>query len=193
MIGLTGGVASGKSTVAKRLQALGAVVLGADKFARDAVEPHTPGWIQVKEAFPEVIRDDQSIDRRLLGEIVFAQEEKRKVLEGIIHPQVLTMLQREARLAEQESKVVVAEVPLLYEVGWEDLMDQVWVVYVHPETQLQRLLERSGFSREQAGRIIASQMPLEEKVRRADQVIDNNGTLEMTWEQVDALWKELGA
>lgn len=103
------------------------------------------------------------------------------------------MLQREARLAEQESKVVVAEVPLLYEVGWEDLMDQVWVVYVHPETQLQRLLERSGFSREQAGRIIASQMPLEEKVRRADQVIDNNGTLEMTWEQVDALWKELGA
>lgn len=191
MIGLTGGIASVKSTVAQRLKALGAVVVDADHLAREAVEPHTPGWHKVREAFPEVIRPDQSIDRRRLGEIVFSDPQKRKVLESIIHPIVLEKLLDQAAVAEEDGRVVFAEVPLLFEVGWDRLMEAVWVVYVRPEVQLERLLARSSLSREQAERMIASQMSLEAKLQRAHKVIDNSGPLEKTWEQVDALWKEL--
>lgn len=191
MIGLTGGIASGKSAVAKRLRELGAVVVDADVLAREAVEPHTPGWERVKEAFPEVIGPDGCIDRRRLGEIIFADAQKRKTLEGIIHPEVLRRLLDEAKRAEEAGKVVVAEVPLLYEVGWDRLMEEVWVVYVKPEVQLQRLMDRNSVDHEQAEQMISSQMPLEEKRHRAHRVIDNNGPLEKTWEQVDALWEEL--
>ncbi|MGB4431243.1 MAG: dephospho-CoA kinase [Limnochordia bacterium] len=191
MIGLTGGIASGKSAVAQRLRALGAVVLDADQFSREVVEPYTPGWQRVKEAFPAVIRPDQSIDRALLGEIVFSDPQQRRTLEGIIHPEVLKRLKEEGEKAVKEGRVVFAEVPLLYEVGWDRFMDETWVVYVRPEIQIQRLLERSPLTREQAEQRIASQMPLEEKASRAQRVIDNNGPLERTWEQVDALWEEL--
>jgi len=191
MIGLTGGIASGKSAVARRLAFLGAVVLDADRRAREAVEPGAPAWAQVKEAFPQVIQEDQTIDRRLLGEIVFSDAQKRKLLESFIHPEVLRMLLARAAQAKAQGRLVVAEVPLLFEVGWEGLMDEVWVVYVRPEVQLERLLARSSLSREQAERMIESQLPLDVKVSRADRVIDNNGPLEKTWEQVDALWEEL--
>ena len=191
MIGLTGGIASGKSAVARRLAFLGAVVLDADRLAREAVEPGAPAWAQVKEAFPQVIQEDQTIDRRLLGEIVFSDAQKRKLLESFIHPEVLRMLLARAVQAKAQGRLVVAEVPLLFEVGWEGLMDEVWVVYVRPEVQLERLLARSSLSREQAERMIESQLPLDVKVSRADRVIDNNGPLEKTWEQVDALWEEL--
>lgn len=191
MIGLTGGIASGKSAVARRLAFLGAVVLDADRLAQEAVEPGAPAWAQVKEAFPQVIQEDQTIDRRLLGEIVFSDAQKRKLLESFIHPEVLRMLLARAAQAKAQGRLVVAEVPLLFEVGWEGLMDEVWVVYVRPEVQLERLLARSSLSREQAERMIESQLPLDVKVSRADRVIDNNGPLEKTWEQVDALWEEL--
>lgn len=191
MIGLTGGIASGKSAVARRLAFLGAVVLDADRLAREAVEPGAPAWAQVKEAFPQVIQEDQTIDRCLLGEIVFSDAQKRKLLESFIHPEVLRMLLARAAQAKAQGRLVVAEVPLLFEVGWEGLMDEVWVVYVRPEVQLERLLARSSLSREQAERMIESQLPLDVKVSRADRVIDNNGPLEKTWEQVDALWEEL--
>lgn len=191
MIGITGGIASGKSTVSQRLRALGAVVLDADVLSREVVLPHTPGWEQVKAHFPEAIKPDLSIDRRLLGEIVFGDESKRKLLEKIIHPEVLKRIQEEGDAAEREGKIVFADVPLLYEVGWEIFMEAVWVVYVDPQVQLRRLMKRNQLSEEEARRIIASQLPLEVKVMRADQVIDNNGTLDQTWEQVDALWKEL--
>ena len=191
MIGLTGGIASGKSAVARRLAFLGAVVLDADRLAREAVEHGAPAWAQVKEAFPQVIQEDQTIDRRLLGEIVFSDAQKRKLLESFIHPEVLRMLLARAAQAKAQGRLVVAEVPLLFEVGWEGLMDEVWVVYVRPEVQLERLLARSSLSREQAERMVESQLPLDVKVSRADRVIDNNGPLEKTWEQVDALWEEL--
>lgn len=191
MIGLTGGIASGKSSVAQRLKLLGAVVLDTDLFSREAVEPLSAGWQQVKEAFPQVIQEDLSINRRLLGEIVFADGEKRKRLEGIIHPIVLERMLKEGQEAEAAGKVVFAEVPLLFEVGWDRFMDQVWVVYVDPRTQLERLIRRSGLALEEAQRIINSQLPLADKVRRADRVIDNTGSLEETWDQVDLLWREL--
>jgi len=191
MIGITGGIASGKSVVSERLRHLGAVVLDADVFSREAVEPHTPGWRRVKDAFPEVIRDDFTIDRRMLGRIVFADAAKRKVLEGIIHPEVLQMLRTGAEAAKRQGKRVFAEIPLLYEVGWDDLMEQVWVVYVNPEVQLDRLMKRAGLSQKEAQRMVASQWPLERKAEMATKVIDNNGSLAETWQQVDALWKEL--
>lgn len=191
MIGITGGIASGKSVVSERLRHLGAVVLDADVFSKDAVKPHTPGWERVKEAFPDVIQGDLTIDRRLLGQIIFANAEKRKILESIIHPEVLGRLKAEARGLEQEGKVVFAEVPLLYEVSWESFMEQVWVVYAREDVQLERLMERAGISREEAQLMVASQLSLEEKVERATEVIDNSGSLEETWRQVDALWKEL--
>ena len=191
MIGITGGIASGKSVVSERLRHLGAVILDADVFSRDAINPHTPGWHRVKEAFPSVIQSDLTVDRRLLGRIVFADAKRRRILESIIHPEVLRRLQAEAKIARQEGKIVFADVPLLYEVGWERFMDQVWVVYVREDVQLKRLMERSSISKEEARQMVASQLSLEEKIKRATEVIDNNSSLEETWRQVDALWKEL--
>lgn len=191
MIGITGGVASGKSVVSERMQALGALLLDADRFSRETVEPQEPAWQLVKEAFPSVIRGDSRIDRKKLGQIVFADPEARKVLEKIIHPFVLKRLLSEAAEGKLSGRVVVAEVPLLYEVGWEHFMDKVWVVTVKPEIQLERLIKRANISKEQAEQMIASQLPLEEKVARADIVIENSGSLEETFRQVDTLWKEL--
>lgn len=191
MIGITGGIASGKSVVSRRLQFLGAVLLDADRFSREAVEPLKPAWYQVKEAFPMVIQEDLTIDRKKLGQIVFSDVKKRQLLEGIIHPKVLERLEGEASKAKIQGKFVVAEIPLLYEVGWECYMERVWVVYVDPQTQLRRLMSRAQVSQEQAEQMIASQLPLEDKVKRANAVIDNNGSLEETYQQVDALWKEL--
>ena len=192
MIGITGGIASGKSVVSKRLRHLGAVVIDADLLAKEVVEPLTPGWEKVREAFPQVIRADLTIDRRLLGQIVFSDIQQRRLLESMIHPEVLRVLLKEAKQAEKAGKNVFAEVPLLYEVGWERFMREVWVVYVRPDIQLQRLMERAGISKEEALQRMASQISLEEKVQRAEKVIDNNGSLEETFRQVDALWEELG-
>ncbi|MCK9526260.1 MAG: dephospho-CoA kinase [Limnochordia bacterium] len=191
MIGITGGIASGKSAVAGRLRHLGAVVLDADLFSRQVIEPHTPGWEKVRDSFPEVIESDHTINRSLLARIIFADATKRKILEGIIHPEVLLRLQGEAKATKREGKVVFAEVPLLYEVGWDHLMEKVWVVYVRPDVQMERLMKRDGISRPTAAQMIASQLPLEEKVKRATVVINNNGSLAETWQQVDSLWKEI--
>lgn len=191
MIGITGGIASGKSAVAGRLCSLGAVVLDADLIAREAVEPHTPGWAEVKKFFPEVIQGDLQINRRELGRIVFSDPGKRKVLEKIVHPLVRLGLEEEGARLAAKKKVVFAEVPLLYEVGWDEWIKPVWVVYVRPEVQLERLMARARISAEEALQMIASQMPLAEKVKRAQRIIDNNGSLVETWAQVDALWKEL--
>ncbi len=138
-----------------------------------------------------MIQGDLTIDRRLLGRIVFADAAKRKILEGIIHPEVLARMQREGQTAEEAGKIVFAEVPLLYEVGWDQFMESVWVVYAEKEVQLERLMQRAGVSREEALQMAASQMPLEQKAERAKIVIDNSGPLAETWQQVDALWKEL--
>jgi len=191
VIGLTGGIATGKSTVAGRLRTLGAAVLDADQIARDVVEPHTPGWQAVRDAFPTVIRADLAIDRRRLAEIIFADEAARRALEQIIHPLVIDRMRSEGECLEKAGKIVVCDIPLLYEAGCDAWLDEVWVVYADPETQLVRLMARSQVSREEALRMIQAQMPLAEKVLRADRVIDNSGTLDATYAQVDRLWKEI--
>jgi dephospho-CoA kinase len=191
MIGLTGGIATGKSTVAQRLRELGAYVLDADIIAREVVEPRTPGWERVKEVFPEVIREDSTIDRKLLGDIIFSDAQAKKALEEIIHPLVIARMRSEGEAQERAGRVVVCDIPLLYESGSERWLDEVWVVYADPAAQLRRLMGRSNVNRERALQMIRAQMPLEEKVRRADRVIDNSGTLEQCHAQVDALWKEM--
>lgn len=190
MIGITGGIASGKSVVSERLRQHGAVVLDADVFSREVVLPHTLGWHKVKDVFPEVIQSNLTIDRPLLGQIVFADTAKRRILEGIIHPAVLDRLQDEARRARLAGKTVFADVPLLYEVGWDRFMEEVWVVFVRHDVQLERLMKRARISEDKAELMISSQWPLTRKVEKAQKVINNNGSLAETYQQVDALWKE---
>jgi len=167
------------------------VVLDADVLAREVVEPHTPGWERVRKEFPQVIRPDLTIDRRLLGQIVFGDAEARRRLEAIIHPEVISTMRTQGMALEAKGSIVVCDIPLLYETGSEAWLDEVWVVYTDPETQLRRLMKRNRISEEEALQMIQAQMPLEEKARRADRIIDNSGSLEETYRQVDALWEEI--
>ncbi len=191
MIGITGGIASGKTVVADRLRALGYAVLDADQYAREAIEPHTPGWEQVRRAFPQVVGASGRVDRAQLAALVFADAEQRKKLERIIHPFVITKLKQEGERLKQPGEPVFAEIPLLYEAGLESLMSEVWVVYADRPTQLGRLMRRAKISLELAEAMLASQMPLAEKKKRATRVIDNNGSLADTWAQLDLILQEV--
>lgn len=190
MIGITGGIATGKSTVSARLRELGAIVLDADCIAKAVVEPHTPGWVKVKEAFPNVIQSDMTIDRKKLGKLVFSDAASREILEGIIHPEVIAELKKLGRHYEEQGYAVFCDIPLLYEAGCDTWLDEVWVVYTDPTTQLTRLMERDTINEDEAKRRIGAQMPLAEKIRRAHRLIDNSDSLSNTWQQVDMLWEE---
>jgi len=193
LIGLTGGVATGKSTVVRRLKELGAAVIDADQLAREVVEPGEPALEEIRQRFgPEVIGEDGQLDRARLARIVFEDEEARKALEAIVHPRIRSRMR--AKIEEfkaQGEPVVVCDIPLLFETGVAlDWVDRTVVVYAPKEVQLQRLMARNGLTLEEAERRIAAQMPTEEKARRADAVIDNSRGLDETFRQVDALWKE---
>ncbi len=194
VIGLTGGIASGKSLVSSFLRELGAVVIDADLIAREVVAPGQPALAMIVEAFgPGILRPDGSLDRKALGALVFADPDLRKKLEEITHPFIIARIKEElARLAEScPDGVVVLDAPLLFEAGLEGLVDEVWVVYVDAATQLARLMSRDGLTRAEAEQRLAAQIPLAEKARRADRVIDNSGTPEATRAQVNRLWREL--
>lgn len=193
VIGLTGGIASGKSAVADVLVSCGAVVINADQLAREVVEPGEPAYRAIVEVFGDgVVRQDGSLDRKALGRIVFADSEARKVLEKITHPAIA---ERAARLMERERQrgtpVVFYEVPLLIEAGLVATVDEVWLVSVSCEVQLERLMKRDGISREEALRKISAQMPLHEKAAYADVIIDNSGLQEETTDRVRREWARL--
>jgi dephospho-CoA kinase len=183
IIGLTGGIASGKSTVSRALRELGAIVIDADEVAHTIMEPGKPAWEDIIEHFGSgVLYADQTIDREKLGAIVFNNPERLQVLNQITHPrvgeqfkQIITTLR-----AEKSDAVLFMEVPLLYETHMERICDEVWVVWVDEETQIQRLMKRDGLSREDALKRIDAQMSLDEKARRADFVIDNRYSIEET-------------
>ena len=191
VIGLTGGIASGKSSVARFFQAKGAVVIDADQLAREAVEPGSRGLSEVVAAFGEgVLAADGTLDRKRLGELVFADSARRRQLEGILHPEIRRLAEeRIARAAGTGPGVVFYMAPLLIEAGATDRVDEVWVVTVHPEVQMQRLLLRDGISRDEAQRIIDSQMPLTEKEKHGRLVIDNSGTPEETDRRLAEIWE----
>jgi dephospho-CoA kinase len=192
LIGLTGGVGSGKSTVAGILRDLGADVVDADEASHAVYAPGTPGFDAVVAEFgPEYVRDGQ-IDRHRLGRLVFDDADARQRLNAIVHPLVRDwMAERTREAAERGAEVVIQDVPLLYENGLEDLFSSVVLVYAPPDVQLERLIEGRGLDEERARAMIAAQMPIDEKRRRAHHVIDNSGTIEETRRQVEEIWAQM--
>ena len=190
-VGLTGGVASGKSSVSAVLRELGAVVIDADQLAREVVAKGTPGLEQVVEAFgPEVLTADGELDRARVGSIVFADEERRRVLESIVHPLVF---ERIVALEEAagEADLVVHDIPLLAESGRADTFDAVIVVDAPAEVQVERMVRDRGWSREEAEARIAAQAGREERRAIATYVIDNTGTLDDLRRRVTEVAEEL--
>jgi dephospho-CoA kinase len=190
-VGLTGGVASGKSTVSAMLAELGAVVVDADVLAREVVAPGTDGLAEVVAAFgPEVLRAEGALDRPAVGAIVFADQEKRRVLEGIIHPRVRA---RAAKIeaAAPEGAVVVHDIPLLTETGQAGSFDAVVVVDVPVETQVERMVSLRGMSPEDAQARVDAQASREERLAVATYVVDNTGTLEELRDRVHSVYAEL--
>lgn len=192
-LGVTGGLGSGKSRVAKLFGELGAAVLDADQLSREVVAPGTPGFFAVLEAFGrEYLAPDGSLDRRRLGQLVFSDPEARRRLEAIIHPEVVrTMRARAEALERSGSRVVVLEVPLLFEAGLAGEVDKVVVVDAPEEERLVRVQTRDGLLEAEVRERLAAQIPLAEKVRWADYVIDNAGPWERTRLQVERLWREI--
>lgn len=195
IIGLTGNIGSGKSTVSRRLAELGAEVIDTDCVARDVVAPGTPGLEKVVREFgPEVLGSSGELDRAVMASIVFNNPGARASLEAIIHPEVFRAVGQKTsdyREGRGNTPLLVVEVPLLIEAGMNGMMDEIWVVTVSPEAQVKRVMARSGLSREDVLKRIKAQMPQEEKLKYADRVIDNSGSVEETIRQVDALWGQV--
>jgi dephospho-CoA kinase len=192
LVGLTGGIGSGKSTVARLIAGLGVPVLDADQLAREAVVPGAPATAAVAAAWPQVMREDGSIDRKRLGDIVFADPATRVRLEAILHPRIQELAEARARdLARQGHALAFYEASLLVETGRARDFDGLVVVTASPETQLARAVGRGGLNPDEVRARIAAQLPLADKVRAATHVIDNDGSLESTRAQVDRLLASL--
>jgi len=194
VIALTGGVGSGKSTVAGMLRELGATVIDADEAARAVVEPGTPGFEQVVEAFGDRYVQDGRLDRPALAELVFNDEAARQKLNSITHPLVREWMAERQQEAEQRGEPrVVLDIPLLFENDLQDAFATVLLVYAPPDLQVRRLVEGRGFTEADARARIAAQLPMEEKRGRTSHVIDNSGSLEDTRRQVEQAWREISS
>jgi dephospho-CoA kinase len=191
-VGLTGGIASGKTAVSDLLQRRGAVIIDADVLAREVVEPGTPALTAIVERFGPSVLADGALNRPALGKVVFADPEARRDLERIVHPAVRARAAELTAAAPSES-VVVQVIPLLVETGQQAGFDVVVLVDVDPETQLRRLQARNGLSREEAESRLAAQASREERLAAADHVLDNSGELDELERQVDDLWREISA
>jgi dephospho-CoA kinase len=189
-VGLTGGIASGKSLVAAELAARGAIIIDADVLAREVVEPGTPGLAAIIERFGPQVLTDGRLDRAHLAEIVFADPAARRDLERIVHP-VVRARAAELERAAGSAAVVVHVIPLLVETGQQGDFDLVVTIDVDPETQIQRMMARNGFSRAEAESRIAAQAAREDRRAAADVVLDNSGDVAQLKDQIDALWAVL--
>lgn len=194
VIGLTGGIASGKSTVAKMFSDLNIPVIDADVIAREVVEPGERSYQQIVEVFgKDILNSDESINRSKLGSIIFSNKEKREQLNQIVHPAVRKrMLEKKEAYIKQGEKCVVLDIPLLFESKLTSLVDQTLIVYVDEKIQLKRLMERNQLSEKEAMNRIKSQMPLEEKAQLADELINNNNSMEESKKQLFNLLKKWG-
>jgi dephospho-CoA kinase len=193
-VGLTGGIASGKSTVSRIFAGFGANVLDADEVAREVLLPGQPAWTRLRQAFgQEFFHPDGTVKRKQLRKLVFADPEKRSQLNAIVHPEVMKEINRRSEILSSsvQTKVLLVDVPLLLEVGVANRFDKVVVVYVSESVQISRLQQRDGISEEEAKQALKAQMALSKKVEQADYVIDNSGTLEETLAQVEKVWEEL--
>ena len=193
IIGLTGGIACGKSTVSTELRALGAAIIDADALAHELSQPHRAIYNAYVERFGrEIVAADGTLDRAAIARRVFANPAVRAEVEAIAHPIIRRAAEERLRAARDENKrAAVLDVPLLFEAGWDALADETWVVALPREEQLVRLLARDkAMDAGEARARIAAQMPLAEKCARADVVIDNSGTVEEIREYIGKLWKE---
>lgn len=186
VIGLTGGIASGKSTISAMFTDLGITVIDADIEARLAVEPGEKAYNDIVSHFgTEILEENGMINRPKLGEIIFNNTEKRLLLNSIVHPAVRErMAQKRAKAEEANENAVVLDIPLLFESKLTGLVEKIIVVYVDEQTQLERLMKRNAFSEEEASSRIKSQMPLKDKVSLTDAVIDNSGSIEQSRQQL---------
>lgn len=191
-IGLTGGIGSGKSTVAQQLQKLGAVVVDSDRAAHETYRPHSAGWHKLVATFgPDLLLPSGEIDRKRLGTIVFADTAALAKLNAIVHPLVRESLEQTIQEHRRKgTRVLVVEVPLLYETGFEKLVDEVWVTRVPEEVAVRRLAGRNGLTEEAARSRIKAQLASEERERRADVVIDTDVDLKQLERNVQALWDQ---
>ncbi len=192
IIGLTGGIATGKSTVSAILRELGAAVIDADELARQVVEPGSTALSEIDSRFPGVVGDDGRLDRTSLAERIFSNPEERAALNALLHPRIQKLfVEKTAALAQQGEQRVIYDAALLIENGLHEKMDGVILVTAPRETQITRLQERNGLTRAQAEARLSSQMPLGEKSRFARWTIDNSGDLITTRAQVDQVWRSI--
>jgi len=194
IIGLTGGIATGKSTVVEILRRKGAYIIDADQLAREVVEPSQPAWQEIVSWLGDsILLPDQSLDRVKMADLVFGDPQKLKTLNSIIHPRVGARILELTKEIEQKEPdaVIVYDIPLLIEAGMQEMADLILLVYAPRELQLKRLEERDGLNPEEAELRLAAQLAIDEKRKYAHQVIDNSGSLAETEKQVDRFWSNL--
>ena len=191
-IGLTGGIASGKSTVLTYFKDKGIPYIDADIVAREVVEPGTEGLEAIVDAFgSNVLHDDGTLNREALGAIVFHNEEKRQLLNGCLKTHIRNrILELTSQYESVNTPILIYDIPLLIEGEWYTMMDEVWLVYVNETTQIERLMSRNGYTKEDALAHINSQMRLDDKRSFADLIIDNNGTPQALTAKLDTIWSE---
>lgn len=194
VIAVTGGIASGKSAVARMLESLGAPMIDTDVIARQVVEPEKPAWKEIVAYFGDnVLEENGRLDRKKLSDIVFRDPVKRKKLESFTHPAIMEELAGQVNeIAMKDPEAIIqAVVPLLIEINQQHHFHKVLVVHVPKEIQIERLVKRDGIGREEAASILRAQMPIDDKLAHADFVIHNENSLEETGRQVKALWEKL--
>lgn len=193
LIGLTGGIACGKSTVAKIFKDLGAKVIDADLIAKEIVKPGNIAYNEIVSYFGEdILQENKEIDRKKLGDLVFNNEEKRKVLNSITHPKIAKIISDNIlKFLEENEKIIFIEAALLIEEKKTDFFNKLIVVISSEEKQIERLIKRDNLTYEEAIARIRSQMPLSEKIKKADYVIDNSGDFEQTKKITEEVWYKL--
>ena len=193
VIGLTGGIGTGKSDVTRMLEGLGAVVINADQVGHQAYKPDSESWIEVVKAFGEdILQPNREIDRQKLGAIVFGDPDQLTKLNQIMHPRMARIVsERIESLRGQGAKVVVVEAALLFEAGWDSLVDEVWATDSPVETVIERLQARNGMSAEEVLKRIDSQMDRSERLRRSQVIVDNGGDVANLESTVEKLWRTM--
>ena len=191
VIGLTGSIGTGKSEAARRLEVLGASIISADQVGHEAYTPNTEAWEQVVAAFGDgILQDDGEIDRRKLGAVVFSDPGQLEKLNQIMHPRMARMVaDKIEELRGQGVEVVVVEAALLFEAGWDSLVEEVWVTDSTEQVVIERLKQRNGMSEEEARKRIASQMGRTERLERSDYVIENSGDMATLGSTIKELWE----
>jgi dephospho-CoA kinase len=194
IVALTGGIASGKSVVAKILEDLGCYIHHADKTAHDLMEPEKPAWKKIVAHFgKKILEEDKKVNRALLGKIIFSDEKERRFLNELIHPLVFEKKKKVISRLEKEGhyNIFISEAALTIEAGFADFFDKIIMTYCQKEDQIKRLMERDGISRKQAIKLMKSQMQPQEKLKYADYIIDSSGSLQSTIEQTERIYRNL--